>query len=72
MRDSVIRFFDENQKWLVDVLDQGQEDHTLKITDSTVEIAESSSARSKGRCSSLVRTTTWRSSTPRPGACWPV
>jgi TetR/AcrR family transcriptional repressor of nem operon len=41
MRDAVIRFFDENQRWLIDVLDQGQEDHTLKITDSTVEIAQS-------------------------------
>jgi TetR/AcrR family transcriptional regulator, transcriptional repressor for nem operon len=41
MRDAVIRFFDENQKWLIDVLDQGRQDHTLKITDSTVEIAQS-------------------------------
>jgi TetR/AcrR family transcriptional repressor of nem operon len=41
MRDAVIRFFDENQKWLIDVLHQGQNDHTLKITGSTVEIAQS-------------------------------
>ena len=41
MRDAVIRFFDENQRWLIAVLNQGQKDHTLKITDSTVEVAQS-------------------------------
>jgi TetR/AcrR family transcriptional repressor of nem operon len=41
MRSAVIRFFDENQKWLVAVLQQGQADRTLSITDSTDEIAHS-------------------------------
>ena len=41
MRGAVIRFFDENQRWLVAVLDEGQTDRTLTITDSTDEIARS-------------------------------
>jgi TetR/AcrR family transcriptional regulator, transcriptional repressor for nem operon len=41
MRGAVIRFFDGNQEWLVAVLDQGQKDRTLKITQSTDEIAQS-------------------------------
>jgi TetR/AcrR family transcriptional repressor of nem operon len=41
MRGAVISFFDENQKWLVAVLNQGQADRTLRITDSTDDIAHS-------------------------------
>jgi TetR/AcrR family transcriptional repressor of nem operon len=41
MRDAVIQFFDENQNWLVDVLRQGQTDHTLKLAEPTDEIARS-------------------------------
>ncbi len=41
MREAVLRFFDDNQTWLMDVLDQGQADHTLRITGSTEEIAKS-------------------------------
>jgi TetR/AcrR family transcriptional repressor of nem operon len=41
MRDAVVRFFDENQRWLTGVLRQGQTDHTLNITGSTDEIAQS-------------------------------
>ena len=41
MRGAVILFFDENQRWLMAVLDQGQTDHTLRITEPTDEIARS-------------------------------
>jgi TetR/AcrR family transcriptional repressor of nem operon len=41
MRGAVIHFFDENQKWLMAVLDQGQAERTLRITGSTEEIARS-------------------------------
>jgi TetR/AcrR family transcriptional repressor of nem operon len=41
MRGAVIRFFDDNQKWLVAVLDQGHADRTLNVTGSTDEIAHS-------------------------------
>jgi TetR/AcrR family transcriptional regulator, transcriptional repressor for nem operon len=41
MRGAVIRFFDDNQRWLVAVLNQGQADHTLNITGSTEDIAHS-------------------------------
>jgi TetR/AcrR family transcriptional regulator, transcriptional repressor for nem operon len=39
MREAVTHFFDENQKWLVAVLTQGQADHTLRITGPTDELA---------------------------------
>ena len=39
MREAVTHFFDENQKWLVTVLTQGQADHTLRITEPTDELA---------------------------------
>jgi TetR/AcrR family transcriptional repressor of nem operon len=39
MRAAVTHFFDENQKWLVAVITQGQADHTLRVTGSTDELA---------------------------------
>ena len=41
MRAAVIRFFDENQRWLTDVLEQGLADNILTFTGSTGEIAQS-------------------------------
>ena len=41
MRAAVIRFFDENHSWLATVLTQGQADHTLTITGSIDETAQS-------------------------------
>ncbi|MFL5824753.1 MAG: TetR/AcrR family transcriptional regulator [Solirubrobacteraceae bacterium] len=41
MRTAVIRFFDDNHEWLVGVLSQGQADHTLNITGSIDETAQS-------------------------------
>jgi TetR/AcrR family transcriptional repressor of nem operon len=41
MRDAVIRFFDENQKWLAGVLAQGQADQTLTLTGAPDAIAQS-------------------------------
>lgn len=41
MRVAVIRFFDENHAWLVDVLAEGQADHTLAVTGSVDETAQS-------------------------------
>jgi TetR/AcrR family transcriptional repressor of nem operon len=39
MREAVTHFFDENQKWLVAVLTQGQADHTLHIKGPTDDLA---------------------------------
>ncbi len=41
MRTSVIRFFDDNQSWLVAVLAQGRADGTLNLVGSTDEVAQS-------------------------------
>jgi TetR/AcrR family transcriptional repressor of nem operon len=41
MRGAVISFFDENQKWLADVLAQGQADGTLSFTGPIDDIAQS-------------------------------
>ena len=41
MRQAVIRFFDDNQKWLEAVLVQGQREKTLKFASSADEIAQS-------------------------------
>jgi TetR/AcrR family transcriptional repressor of nem operon len=39
MRDAVIKFFDENEAWLEDVLVQGQEEGTLAFSGSASEAA---------------------------------
>ncbi len=41
MRIAVIRFFDDNQKWLADVLTQGQKAHTLSFAGSAADVAQS-------------------------------
>jgi TetR/AcrR family transcriptional regulator, transcriptional repressor for nem operon len=41
MRRAVTGFFDENQRWLVDVLKQGQTDKTLTYTGSPDDVAQS-------------------------------
>ena len=41
MRAAVIRFFDENQRWLTDVLEQGLADNSLSFTGSAGENAQS-------------------------------
>ncbi len=41
MRRAVIGFFDENQRWLADVLEQGRADKTLTYTGSPEEVAQS-------------------------------
>ncbi len=40
MRGSVIRFFDDNQRWLAGVLVDGQRDNTLSFIGSTDEVAQ--------------------------------
>lgn len=40
MRDAVVAFFDHNERWLADVLDQGRRDHTLQINGGTRDIAQ--------------------------------
>jgi TetR/AcrR family transcriptional repressor of nem operon len=40
MRDAVISFFDENQKWLADVLEEGRANHKLAFTGSPDEVAQ--------------------------------
>ena len=40
MRSAVIRFFDDNQRWLADVLTQGQRDKTLAFTGPADDIAQ--------------------------------
>jgi TetR/AcrR family transcriptional repressor of nem operon len=39
MREAVIRFFDDNEAWLADVLEQGQADGSLCLGDSARETA---------------------------------
>jgi TetR/AcrR family transcriptional repressor of nem operon len=41
MRSAVIRFFDENQRWLGDVLEQGSIDKSLRFIGSAGDIAQS-------------------------------
>jgi TetR/AcrR family transcriptional repressor of nem operon len=41
MRNAVIRFFDENEKWLADLLEQGNTDNTLSFTGSAADVAQS-------------------------------
>jgi TetR/AcrR family transcriptional regulator, transcriptional repressor for nem operon len=40
MRNAVMRFFDENERWLADVLAQGRADKSLSFTGSANEIAQ--------------------------------
>ena len=39
MRDSVLRFFDDNEAWLKDVVDQGQKEGSLRLDGSPREAA---------------------------------
>ncbi len=41
MRRAVVGFFDENQRWLADVLEQGRTDKTLVYTGSPEDVAQS-------------------------------
>jgi TetR/AcrR family transcriptional regulator, transcriptional repressor for nem operon len=40
MRTAVIRFFDDNQRWLADLLTQGETDHTLNVTGPVDDVAQ--------------------------------
>ena len=40
MRDAVIEFFDENQRWLANVLEAGRTNHTLTFTGSAGNVAQ--------------------------------
>jgi len=40
MRRAVVRFFDDNQRWLAEVLSQGEADETLVLTRSADETAQ--------------------------------
>jgi TetR/AcrR family transcriptional repressor of nem operon len=40
MRTAVIRFFDENQQWLAELLTEGEADHTLKFTGAPEDVAQ--------------------------------
>ena len=41
MREAVIDFFDENERWLASVLTQGQSDGTLRVAGPVDEVAQS-------------------------------
>jgi TetR/AcrR family transcriptional regulator, transcriptional repressor for nem operon len=41
MRRAVVSFFDDNQRWLAGVLDQGQMEKTLAFSESADEVAQS-------------------------------
>lgn len=41
MRTEVVRFFDENQRWLIDLLTAGQADHTLSFSGEAEDAAQS-------------------------------
>jgi TetR/AcrR family transcriptional regulator, transcriptional repressor for nem operon len=40
MRSAVIRFFDENQRWLAELLTEGQAERTLKFTGTPDDVAQ--------------------------------
>jgi TetR/AcrR family transcriptional repressor of nem operon len=40
MREAVLRFFDENEAWLIRVLEQGQEEGALGLDGSAGEVAQ--------------------------------
>jgi TetR/AcrR family transcriptional repressor of nem operon len=40
MRDEVVRFFDENQRWLTDLLTAGEADHTLSVSGRVEDAAQ--------------------------------
>ncbi len=40
MRDEVVRFFDENQRWLTDLLTAGRADHTLSVSGPVEDAAQ--------------------------------
>jgi TetR/AcrR family transcriptional regulator, transcriptional repressor for nem operon len=40
MQSEVIRFFDDNQKWLVSTLEEGRRDGTLRYTGRTEDVAQ--------------------------------
>jgi TetR/AcrR family transcriptional repressor of nem operon len=40
MRSAVIDFFDENQRWLAELLRQGKKDRTLKFTGTPEDVAQ--------------------------------
>jgi TetR/AcrR family transcriptional regulator, transcriptional repressor for nem operon len=40
MRDEVVRFFDENQRWLTELLTAGQADHTLSVSGRVEDAAQ--------------------------------
>jgi TetR/AcrR family transcriptional repressor of nem operon len=40
MRTEVIRFFDENQKWLSELLTEGRSDHTLNFSGAADDVAQ--------------------------------
>jgi TetR/AcrR family transcriptional regulator, transcriptional repressor for nem operon len=40
MREAIIAFFDENETWLTNVLDQGQREGTLQLSGSSSEAAQ--------------------------------
>ena len=40
MRDAVIGFFDENQRWLADLLSRGKRERTLKFKGSPEDVAQ--------------------------------
>jgi TetR/AcrR family transcriptional repressor of nem operon len=40
MRDAVIGFFDENETWLAGVLEEGQQEGSLRLAGSTSEVAQ--------------------------------
>jgi TetR/AcrR family transcriptional repressor of nem operon len=48
MRKAVIRFFDDNQRWLADVVEQGRADGSLSLTGSADDTAQSILATLEG------------------------
>jgi len=40
MRDAVLRFFEENEAWLIGVLEHGEDEGTLRLVSPTSEVAQ--------------------------------
>ena len=72
MQDAVIRFFDRNENWLQDVLEQGLQDGSLQFAGSARDAARMIVGGLEGPCSSPGPTEASPGSRPPRPTCWPA
>jgi hypothetical protein len=68
MKDEMRHFFDENERWLVAVLEEGRRSGALKFSGSSLDVARALVGSLEARCSPA-RTAKWRASKPSPTGC---